>query len=184
LDAAYSFLRLSLFTSSVQIVYAGLTGGALVSFHDTKHPSHRICCVGQELLRAARKAETAIQNAPASGAGDWKPIPQWRGSAILLFTCRKRRTWSTRSYRGAFRRGEQFHVEFQFVYLSQSKFQSIPLCSVDVPDPSVQTCSLFYEEGVYETQTDFAGDIIGRGGDPTDFAVMQHSASSTRYRLV
>jgi hypothetical protein len=53
---------------------------------------------------------------------------------------------------------------YQFVYAWQSKFQSTPLCAVDAASPSLQTGSLFHEEGVYETKTDFAGDIIGRGG--------------------
>lgn len=42
----------------------------------------------------------------------------------------------------------QFVREFQFLNVWQSKFQSWPLCSVDALSPSLQTCSLFYEEGV------------------------------------
>jgi hypothetical protein len=69
---------------------------------------------------------------------------------------------------GMGRRGIQHEKElfnaYQFVYAWQSKFQSTPLCAVDAASPSLQTGSLFHEEGVYETKTDFAGDIIGRGG--------------------
>jgi len=36
---------------------------------------------------------------------------------------------------------------YQFVYLSQSKLQSLSLCSVDATPPSLHTCSSLYEEG-------------------------------------
>src|ERR1700719_3435171 len=62
---------------------------------------------------------------------------------------------------------------YQLVYVWQSKFQSIPLCAVDARSPSLQTCSLLYEEGGYETKTDFAGDIIGRAGSPAGAAFVQ-----------
>jgi hypothetical protein len=42
----------------------------------------------------------------------------------------------------------EFNRQFQFVYPSQSKFQSSSLCSVDAAPPSLQTCSSLYEEGV------------------------------------
>jgi|HubBroStandDraft_2_1064218.scaffolds.fasta_scaffold78410_2 hypothetical protein len=41
-----------------------------------------------------------------------------------------------------------FVVPYQFVYLWQSKFQSLSLCSVDAAAPSLHTCSSLYEEGV------------------------------------
>jgi hypothetical protein len=43
---------------------------------------------------------------------------------------------------------------YQFVYVWQSKFQSISLCAVDAASPSLQTSSLLQEEGVYESKTD------------------------------
>jgi hypothetical protein len=60
--------------------------------------------------------------------------------------------------------------EYQFVYVWQSKFQSIPLCAVDAGSPSLHASSLLYEEGVYETKTDCKGDNIGRGGGAARFA--------------
>jgi hypothetical protein len=39
---------------------------------------------------------------------------------------------------------------YQFIYVWQSKFQSIPLCAVDAPRPSLQRSSLFQQEGGYE----------------------------------
>ena len=62
--------------------------------------------------------------------------------------------------------------EYHFVYALQSKFQSIPLCAVDAGSPSLLSSSLLYEEGGYESKTDFAGDIIGRGGCPAGTAPM------------
>ena len=59
---------------------------------------------------------------------------------------------------------------YQFVYVWQSKFQSIPLCAVDAQPPRLLASSLLYEEGVYETKTDFEVDIIGRGGSPVGSA--------------
>jgi len=41
-----------------------------------------------------------------------------------------------------------FAPRYQFVYLSQSKFQSWSLCSVDARPPRLHTCSSLYEEGV------------------------------------
>jgi hypothetical protein len=67
---------------------------------------------------------------------------------------------------------EKLFKGYQFVYVWQSKFQSIPLCIIDAPAPSVQTCSLLSEEGVYETKTDFEVVIIGRGGGAAGFALM------------
>jgi hypothetical protein len=39
------------------------------------------------------------------------------------------------------RREQKLFAAYQFVYVWQSKFQSIPLCAVDAPPPSVQTSS-------------------------------------------
>jgi hypothetical protein len=60
-------------------------------------------------------------------------------------------------------RKRKFAGGYQFVYVWQSKYESIPLCAVDAGSPSLQASSLFQEEGVYESKTDFAGNTIGRG---------------------
>jgi hypothetical protein len=71
-------------------------------------------------------------------------------------------------------RGERFYfTRYQFVYVWQSKFQSIPLCAVDARPPRLLASSLLYEEGVYETKTDFEVDIIGRGGSSAGTALVQ-----------
>jgi hypothetical protein len=74
--------------------------------------------------------------------------------------------------RSGIRREKDLLDGYQFVYVWQSKFQSIPLCAVDAGSPSLQTSSLFYEEGVYETKTDFEGDLIGRGGSSAGCALV------------